>query len=438
MSRKNSGPQFFKPAKKTGNAQMPRRAPVELTVERFSGEGRGIAFRDGKPLFIAGALAGERVRARIVAQKKDFAEAELIDVLDAAPQRIAPRCELFGRCGGCQLQMLGDADQLAHKRQSLQHLLRHFGGADMESSPITAAPWHYRHRARLTVAEIDGAPVLGFKSAGSHAVIAVTACAILDERLQPLLRTVPQWLAQLSQWRRIDEVLLCIDSRGRIALAWHAQRAFPRADAEKFAALCRAADVSVGADALLAYEAESQGTSIAFAPDDFTQVNPAVNDRLAARTIEWLEPGANDRIADFFCGLGNFTLPIARHARDVHGYDNGAAMIGRATANAESGDFTNANFYAVDLFDAAALDAVLRDEFDKALLDPPRAGAKVLCERLRTQKKLRRIVYVSCNPQTLARDIALLAEGGFTLRRTALVDMFPQTGHSEAMVLLER
>src|SRR5690606_6740101 len=271
----------------------------------------------------------------------------------------------------CQLQMLDIADQLAHKQQSLQHLLRRSVQQEIWSAAITASPWHYRHRVRLAVAEHEGRPVLGFKSAGSHRVVPIAACAILAEPLQPLLRVLPEWLEQLPQWRRIDELLLCIDSDDRVGLSWRVQRAFPRADAEQLTALCRDANILTGSEALLRYRVPSQDTAIAFAPDDFTQVNPAINDLLATRAVEWLQLTSDDSVADVVCGLGDFTLPMARRAGRVDGYEMSEAMVRRAADNAAAAGFDTAHFHALDLFDALADFA---QPFTKALLDPPRAG----------------------------------------------------------------
>ncbi|MDB6062352.1 MAG: hypothetical protein JWM78_2455 [Verrucomicrobiaceae bacterium] len=440
MAQKRSGPLFYKaPARKAEKnpAGLSSNTSIELNIERLSAEGRGMAFRDRKPVFVPYALPGETVRACIVNDKREFAEAQLLEVLTPAPQRQIPPCELFGRCGGCQLQMLGADEQIAHKQQSLQRLLRGFVSEDSSvwQPTLSAQPWYYRHRARLAVAEQDGKPIVGFRAANSHHVLAVSSCPILDTRLQPLLQLLPQWLEQLPQWRRIEEILVAVDSGNNIAVAWHAQRAFPKADADKLEALCRAANVLCGDGAQLNYAVPSQATSIAFTPNDFTQVNPAINDQLAARVIDWLAPTAEDSVADFFCGLGNFTLPLARRAKTAVGYEVSAAMVARARANAMAQNIGNARFEVLDLFEPIAEFTLTEN---KILLDPPRAGAKLLCETLATLKSVQRIVYVSCNPQTLTRDIEILAKGGFVLQHAALVEMFPQTGHSEAVVCLAR
>lgn len=432
-----SGPRFFKPAPKTKKIEQ---RVLEITIERLSDEGRGIGFLQGKVVFVAGALPGEKARARVLDEKRNLIEAELIELVERSPQRIEPKCPLFGRCGGCQLQMLGDNAQLDHKQQMLMRLLAPVTGNGQWEKPLVANAWSYRHRARLAVSAVDDKPVLGFKGANSHQVIPVPACPILDERLQPLLDWLPQWLAQLSQWRRVEELLIAVDADGQLALDWNIQRASPKADAEKLQTLAQAAGVICGSAAVLRYDVPGANNNFNFSVRDFTQVNPAINDQLVKRALEWLAPTAEDRIADLFCGLGNFTLPLARIAQSVVGYESSTAMVTRANANAAaqnlSGDANNrATFEVLDLFAAATQ---LPDQFDKVLLDPPRAGAKAACEQLAKSKQVKRIVYVSCNPQTLVRDLGILTAGGFSVEHAALVDMFPQTGHCEAIVQLNR
>ncbi len=426
---KHTAPLFFKPAR-ASKTKTPQ-GEIDVAIEKLSAEGRGMAFHNSKPLFIANTLPGETVRARIIRDKREFAEGELREIIVPAARRIAARCELFGRCGGCSLQMLDYEEQLRHKSDTLARVLK--AHIDSFDEPIVAAPWHYRHRARLAVGESNGEPVLGFKAVNSHRVIDVHECAILDARLQRLLVELPRCLAQLVQWRRIEEIRIAIDSVGKIALTWRAKRALPAGDESKLIELCELENVICENAAKLLYSVPSENTAFHFSVDDFTQVNPAVNDQLVARVLKWLQPSSSASVADFFCGLGNFSLPLARCANRVTGYEIDAAMVTRAVVNGEG--FVNLEFRAADLY---AADAVIADVYDAALIDPPRAGAKVLCERLARSKKLRRIVYVSCNPQTLIRDIDMLARGGFRVERAALVDMFPQTGHIEAIAQLDR
>lgn len=428
-NRKNTGPLFFK-SERAPKRKMPQ-GDLTVVIEKLSGEGRGMAFHNDKPLFIPNTLPGETVRASVTLNKREYAEGELRELIRASAQRIAPHCEWFGRCGGCDLQMLDYESQLQHKSEALAHLLKPYKVT--LSEPIVATPWHYRHRARFAVGENDGKPVLGFKAANSHRVIAIPRCVILDERLQPLLEKIPRWLEQVEHWRRIDEIRLAIDGDGKIALSWNAQRALSADDENTLIAFCKDEHVICERDAKLSYRVPSQATAFDFSLADFTQVNPAINDQLVARALAWLQPGADETIADFFCGLGNFSLPLALRARYVVGYEIDEAMVKRAIANAKA--FSTIDYRAADLY---ATDIAIPADFQAALLDPPRAGAKALCERLSQMKKLKRVVYVSCNPQTLVRDIAILARGGFSVDRAALVDMFPQTGHIEAIVSLHR
>ncbi|MET0379780.1 MAG: TRAM domain-containing protein [Spongiibacteraceae bacterium] len=426
-----SGPRFFKPAPKVKKVEQ---KICEVAIERLSDEGRGIGFLQGKVVFVAGALPGEKAKVRVLDEKRNLIEAELIELTARSAQRIEPGCPLFGRCGGCQLQMLDDSAQLAHKQHILAHLLKPVAENMQWEKPLTATPWNYRHRARLAVTAIDGQPAVGFKSANSHQVIPVPACPILDARLQPLLDGLPQWLAQLSEWRRVEEILIAVDANGQLALDWNIQRASPKADAEKFQALAQAAGVICGPHAVLNYTVPGSNSAFDFSVRDFTQVNPAINDQLVQRALEWLAPMPADQIADLFCGLGNFTLPLARNAQAVVGYEGSSVMVERARTNAVARS-SSATFEALDLFEKAAQ---LPDRFNKVLLDPPRAGAKAVCGQLAQSKQVQCIVYVSCNPQTLLRDLGILTAGGFNLDRAALVDMFPQTGHCETLVQLKR
>lgn len=434
MAIKKSGPLFFKPEKKP-KIQRAQARELTLQIDRLSSEGRGMAFVEQKPVFVANALPGETVRARIVDEKREYAAAELLEILTPSPLRQVPRCPLFSNsinsCGGCQLQMLDYARQVEHKQQMLQHLLAPF--APQWAEPIVAEPWHYRHRARLSVAaDAQGRPLLGFKAAQSHRIVSIKHCDIIDRRLLPLLEQIPQWLAQLSKWQRIKEIIIVVDANGKLALAYDAEAAFPAVDRALLQQLANAAGVSL-ANTELTYVLPSLDLQFGFHARDFTQVNPAINDVLAARCVEWLSLDRNDNVADFFCGLGNFSLALAQRAGSVQGFEVNAEMVVRATNNASVAKLDNAQFAVADLFEPSTLP----NNFNKALLDPPRAGAKLLCEKL-AKLPLQSVLYVSCNPHTLVRDLEILTSGGLCVQRAALVDMFPQTGHIEAMVLCGR
>ncbi|MDX9874333.1 MAG: methyltransferase domain-containing protein [Spongiibacteraceae bacterium] len=392
------------------------------------------------PVFVAGALPGERVAARLTRRSRQVAEAELLVVEQAVAERRQPECPVFGRCGGCQLQMLDAAAQLAHKQQILQQLLEPFDVAEW-LPPLTAEVWGYRHRARLAVgASREGRPVVGFRAPGSHEVVTVARCAVLDTRLQEIEEQLPYWLARLSHWRRVSELLLAVDAQGRLALSWRAAPALPAADAARLTELAEAAGVTIDPDDLLYSVPGVTATGGAeklgyhFRLDDFTQVNPAVNRQLVEQVCRWLQAEPDDLVADYFCGLGNFTLALAATGASVVGFESVPAMVARASSNAARlGLAGRVTFETVDLFSDVRIPAGIT----KALLDPPRAGARALCEQL-AKRPVARVAYVSCNPQTLARDLQILRQGGYQLHYAALADMFPQTGHSEALVLLSR
>lgn len=464
VTRPPRRPRFFRPARAPGGSAgrangLSNHSGHTLEIERLSSEGRGIGFLPGEggasptPVFVAGALPGERVTVRVTRRTSQIAEAELLAVERTSMTRQLPACPLFARCGGCQLQMLSVDAQLAHKQQVLQQLLEPLG-VSAWLAPLTAAPWRYRHRARFAVrAGPSGLPVIGYRAAASHQVVPVEACAVIDERLERLLPLLPGWLAELEHWQRIDELLLAVDATGRLAMSWRAAPKLSPRDGARLTELAGAAGVSIdpvdllypvvrsagGVDGRVGGRTASRadhevGLGCQFRLADFTQVNPAVNQLLVEQVCRWLEPVVGDLIADYFCGLGNFALALAAPGISVVGFESVPEMVVRAGDNAARlGLSTQVSFAATDLFCDARIPAGLT----KALLDPPRAGARALCERL-AQSNLERIVYVSCNPQTLVRDLRILGQGGYSIRQAALADMFPHTGHSEAVVMLSR
>lgn len=443
---------FFKPQRGGESKPGASNGPLRVRVVGLSDEGRGIAYRVAAPaiidaaasgavepemasvpIFIAGALPGESATIRITQRHKRYSEAELVSLDVTADERIEPDCAHFTHCGGCQLQMLPHSAQLAHKQKVLERLLGPLAVGHW-AAPLVADPWGYRHRARLAVqADSQGLPLVGFRSFQSHRVAAVNSCPVLDPALQRLLPLLPQWLGRLEGWPLIEELRLAIDARGRVGLGWHGRRLLSRVDANRLTMMAKAEGVLVGADADLLYENE-EGWGFRFGLADFTQVNPAINRRLVALACQWLEAKAGDHIADYFCGLGNFSLALARRGARITGLEADEGMVARAADNAvQAGLARSTRFDKANLFTAPVLAAGAT----KALLDPPRAGARSLCEQL-AQASVERIVYVSCNPHTLARDLAILVQGGFSVERAAMVDMFPHTGHIEAIVSLRR
>ncbi|MBL8385740.1 MAG: 23S rRNA (uracil(1939)-C(5))-methyltransferase RlmD [Burkholderiales bacterium] len=431
-----------------------------LEIESVDHEARGVARLDGKVVFVDGALPGERVVASPYRRREKFDNAQLVALRHASPARVAPRCAHFGVCGGCSLQHAEIRTQVAIKQRVLEDNLRHIGRVAPERMlrPIEGPAWGYRQRARLSVRHVPkkGGVLVGFHERRSSYVADMRECHVLPARIAALLMPLRDLVAGLSIRDRVPQVELAVGARVdvlvfRVLLP-------PSADDE---ALLRRFAETHGVQAWLQpagpasarpfwpldapaldYELPGFGVRMPFHPTEFTQVNQAVNEVLVTRAVRLVDPQPGEHIADFFCGLGNFTLALARGARAVTGVEGSAGLVERARANAAAnGLAARATFHAADLFapDAAALAAWGR--FDKALIDPPREGAVALVKALGAQGAAapRRIVYVSCNPATLARDAGLLVgEFGYALKAAGAVNMFPHTSHVESIALFER
>ncbi len=451
MSGRRRGPLLVRPGRSpraAGQAHPPGGEVLELTLDAQSDEGRGLGRVDGKRVFVRGGLPGERVQVRIERRHRHYDEARLLQVIEPAPSRREPPCAVFGHCGGCSLQHQTQAAQLAHREATLRRLLRALEPLQWEA-PITGPEWAYRHRARLLIR--DGR--CGFRASGRHELVDGADCAVLMPALLPALRALRQGLAGEGRFQQIrgEAHLACADvddeaggvgllldlEPGQAEEATAAALALARllADQGLHCAVRRGGDWLLRHPVLLAYP----GSGAGFHPGDFTQANPVVNAAMVSRALDWLRPQPGQAVADFFCGLGNFSLPLARRGGHVRGYDLDAAMLQRARQGlereAEPG--VVAQFMAVDLF---APPASLVAGLELAVLDPPRAGAEALCRLLASPDaaSVRRLVYVSCDPHTLARDAAILRAGGLRPVRAALADMFPQTSHAEALLLFER
>ena len=433
------------------------RSPAELLsfeIDNLSHEGRGVARHDGKTVFVHGALAGEMVTARVLRKHGRFDEAETIAVLRAAEARVTPRCPHYGVCGGCSFQHAAEGLQLQHKQGVLLELLRHQGGLAPRrvADPIRSPQWGYRRKARLGVKYVTkkGGVLVGFRERAKPYVAECQQCDILDLRVSaaiPALRTLIQGLSIRDRLPQIEvavgdtQVALVLRHLAPLtpddhtALVDYAARS-------GFIVLLQSggydtiATLAGHAPAPLTYRVENE--TIGFLPTDFTQVNPYINSQMVARALAHLEPSASDTVVDLFCGVGNFTLPVARRAGQVTGIEGEAGLVARARANAQHNGLSNIEFAVANLEDAAAVAALSLASADKLLLDPPRAGALTLLEGLRFDQ-CQRLVYVSCSPVTFARDAAVLvARHGFSLIETGILDMFPNTAHVESLSLFVR
>lgn len=435
---------IFKPASKA------RRAPAlecSLDIERLGHDGRGIARPGGKTAFVAGALPGERVRARRLREERRYDEYECLAVERASGQRVNPPCPLFGACGGCSLQHLDADAQLAHKQAVLEQQLWHFGKLrpDRWLAPVSGPAWHYRQRARFTVEGRGERLQLGFRARASHQLVAVSACAIAHPEINARLEPLRQCLSQLEQPPRDVEIAVAGGEPAAVGLYFRGDAPRPE-EAAQLQSFCKQQGIaqalwSDGRSAHALWRHSSLqlryplpgGLDVEFSPGDFTQVNLAVNAQLVALALELLAPSPGDRVLDLFSGLGNFSLPLARRSAQVLGLEYGEEMVERARGNARRHGVANAEFRAADL-GAAGLKL---PEAECVLLDPPREGAAAVVECL-CRARPARLVYVSCNPSTLARDGQHLLQAGYRLEAAGAVDMFPHTAHLEAIALFTR
>ena len=440
----------------------------EFTIDRLSHDGRGVASLEGKTVFIDGALVGERVTARLVEDHARFIDARIDQLIESAPERVVPPCEFFSSCGGCQLQYMQPSTQIEMKQKAVLEQLQRWGGVVPRKilPPITAGDRAYRSRARLGVwYEDDGSVTLGFRQRYSNAITPISQCMVLAPELNELLAPLHKWLSELRAAKAVTHIELV---KGQNELAVILRHTKKLADADLAALVTLAKDQSrqqactiwlepngnqgltdlagQPCDPRLVYPVA--GMELAFHPQDFTQVNPQVNQQMVAQALELMDLKPGDRALDLFCGIGNFTLPMAQQCAEVIGIEAVESMVLRGRENAERLQIDNAKFIAANLADMThtqlqRLGDMKAQEIAAILLDPPRDGAKDIIAsilRLGASKQLspKRIVYVSCNPATLARDSALLAEAGYRLDKLGVLDMFPHTSHVESMALFLR
>lgn len=437
--------QFFKPQKKSTQPQR-----IEFTVDSLDHHCVGIGRHQGKAIFIEGALPGEQVKARILDDKKQYAHAALQQVVTPAANRIAPFCNHYRECGGCNAQHLGEADQQAAKEAGLISLFERLGQikAPVLEPVLTGESRAYRRVCRLAIKfDKNGRCTrVGFRRRQSNDLVAIEGCPVLAEPLSALIAPLRECLNRLKSQRELGHAELIQAEQGIMMLLRHTGR--PN---EADRALLVAFAKSQGIDLYLQAADERieplhqvfqpsyslDGLSLAFAPGDFIQVNGPINQSMVAQALAWLGASKDDKVLDLFCGIGNFTLPLARQAREVVGVEGDLAMVARAEENARRNGIDNARFYKADLSGDIVGMSWAREGFDLVLLDPARPGAlEVMGHVVKLSPK--RVVYVSCNPVTLARDSQVLVKGGYRLVRLGMLDMFPHTGHLESMALFER
>ena len=429
------------------------------TIEFLDHEGRGVTHMDGKVVFIEGALPGEQVEYAAFRRKPSFELATVERVIRPSAQRVTPRCEYFGTCGGCSMQHLDPVAQAAVKQRVLEDALWHIGRLRPEiiHAAIHGSPWAYRHRARIGVRLVPskGGVRIGFHERRSSYITDMRSCAVLPPHVSAMLPDLRGLIGTLSIPDRLPQIEVAIGEGDVTVLVFRNLLPLSAADESLLKAFADDKGVQVWlqpagpessyrlhpSDAPgLRYSLPEFDVTLDFRPTDFTQVNIDINRLLIRRAMQLLDPQPGERIADLFCGLGNFSLPIARRGATVIGIEGSDTLVRRAGENARrNGLDATSVFHAANLFDSTEDSLAALGPLDKMLIDPPREGAIAVVKALGPAQSPARIVYVSCNPATLARDAAVLIhEKGYTLKGAGIANMFPQTSHVESIALFER
>lgn len=430
-----------------------------LTIESLDHEGRGVAHHEGKAIFVDGALTGEVVEASPYRRKDTYEQAQVERILQASPYRVEPGCQWFGVCGGCTHQHLDEAAQVAAKQRVLEDCFEHIGKVRPEAmlAPIHGPTWGYRTKARLSVRNVPkkGGVLVGFHERRSSYVADMQGCEVLPAHIGCLLPAMRELVAGLAIRDRLPQIEVAVGDRVSVLVLRILEPLTPE-DEVKVRAFADRHGVQIwlqpkGPDTAhpfhpldapaLSYSLPEFGLTMPFKPTEFTQVNHGVNRMLVRRAIRMLDPRPGDEVADFFCGLGNFTLPIARRGARVLGIEGSPALVARALENARLNRLDHLTRYQVmNLFEMAPEILAALGRFDKWLVDPPRDGAVELVKSLPEDGSgPSRIVYVSCNPATLARDASVLVHTkGYALKVAGVANMFPHTAHVESIALFEK
>lgn len=428
---------------------------LEADITDLTHDGRGVARIADKAVFVAGALAGERVRLRYTGKHRHYDEATVEEVLRASPDRVAPRCAHFGTCGGCALQHLDPAAQIAAKQRVLLENFERIGKVVPQSilPPLTDSPWGYRRKGRLSAKYVEkkGRMLVGFRETNGRYVADIHHCDVLHPAVGERIEAISALLESLEAKRDIPQIEIAAGD-DLVALVFRHLKPLSDADTQALVEFGKAHGFGIfvqpggidsvaplwPADARLTFRLPAYDVELEFRPLDFIQVNGGMNRRMIDHALGLLDPQPGDRVLDLFCGLGNFTLPLARRSAHVTGVEGEAGLVQRARENAQRNNVKNATFFSADLAADQRGTPWARADYELLLLDPPRSGADAILEYL-PRKTVRRVVYVSCHPASLARDAGILVEKhGFKLKSAGVMDMFPHTAHVESIALFER
>jgi len=427
---------------------------AQATIESLSHDGRGVAHVDDKVVFIDGALPEEKVEFLYTRKKRDFSEGYVTEVLSASPDRVEPKCTHYEICGGCSFQHLAPEKQIFAKQNILLEQFKQIAGLDkFELWPALTGPfWGYRHRARLGVKNVPkkGRVLVGFREKRTPFIAELTECEVVHPAVGKKLLALSDLIGQLSISARLPqiEVSICDNS---VALVFRILDPLTEDDEKILADFEATSGLDVylqskgpdtivpltGPKELLSYQLPEDIT-LYFAPSDFVQVNVEINRKMIQRALDTLDLNEQDNVLDLFCGLGNFSLPMARKAGHVTAVEGSPELIERAKINAEKNGVTNIDFYAANLMDDVSNEPWAKKKYNKVLIDPPRTGAKEILPLL-AKISAQQVLYVSCNPSTLARDAAILVnEMGYKMIKAGVMDMFPHTSHVESIALFEK
>ena len=420
---------------------------IAVTVDELDPFGQGVARHQGKTLFISGALPGEQAEVTLVEEKRQYARGKATRLLSLSPERVTPRCPHFTRCGGCQQQHAAEPLQQRSKAAALSRMLGQAAQRAVAVDEILSGPaWGYRRRARLGLQWQPKTRELqmGFRQEASNDLVAIRVCPILAPELEALLLPLRDCLSALKAASRLGHVELVLADNGPLMVLRHLDVLQPtdREKLERFShehRLMLFLDNGERLEQVCGGEPfyHSGDVRLTFSPQDFIQVNDAVNQQMVAQAIAWLDLRPEDRVLDLFCGMGNFTIPVGKSVQNVVGVEGVAALVRQAEYNAQLNNLKNVRFFQHNLEEDVARQPWAAQGFNKVLLDPARAGAAGVMAHV-VKLAPERVVYVSCNPTTLARDSQTLLSAGYHLERVAMLDMFPHTRHLESMVLFSK
>lgn len=430
--------------------------PVIAMIESLNHDGRGVTHIEGKTVFIHGALPEEEVMFTYTKKSRKFDEGQVVEIIKASSERVDPECSHFGICGGCSLQHQDANAQLKHKQQILMDALKHIGKvqpAEIIPPLVLDDHWGYRRKARIGAKYVvkKGKTLVGFRERGSSFIADLSSCKVLHPKVGELITPLSELIEGFSIRDKVPQIEMAMGDETCV-LIFRLLEPPSEEDLAKLSCFGEQHDIHIylqeggpdtvrplsGEMADLTYALPEFGIELHFLPTDFTQVNSGINRLMVHRAVEMLALRPDDRVLELFCGLGNFTLPLAQNAAEVVAVEGDAGLVTRARENANCNGIDNATFYTANLFESLTNEPWLKQSFNKVLLDPPRTGAVEVLEYL-PKLGVQQILYISCNPGTLGRDAGeLVHKHGYKLKAAGVMDMFPHTAHVESIALFEK